>query len=195
MNHYEALGVSNDATPEEIKAAYRKLAQDSHPDREKGSEEKFQAVNAAYQVLSDPQKRADYDRFGDSDNPVAKRMDLLFNKVISEGLQEPNIIEGCRNKVREALHQVANASTQAKAYAEKLEKSLARVKSKSGNNRYQELAQIHIDHCAIQITDLDNESNILNAVLVLLVDYSDDNPAANLAHDHGQVWQWVDVSR
>jgi molecular chaperone DnaJ len=65
-DYYEVLGVSRDATDEEIKRAFRKLAFQYHPDRnrEDGAEEKFKEVNEAYEVLSDADKRAAYDRFG-----------------------------------------------------------------------------------------------------------------------------------
>src|SRR5581483_5119905 len=60
---YETLGVDRNATTDDIKRAYRKLAHQHHPDRG-GDEEKFKQVNEAYQVLSDEQKRSQYDRFG-----------------------------------------------------------------------------------------------------------------------------------
>jgi len=63
---YEVLGVSKGASNDEIKAAFRKLARQYHPDvnKEADAEEKFKEINEAYGVLSDPQKRAQYDRFG-----------------------------------------------------------------------------------------------------------------------------------
>lgn len=69
-DYYEVLGVNKDATEEEIKKAYRKLARKYHPDVNKDdpqAEEKFKEVTEAYEVLSDQQKRANYDRFGHSD--------------------------------------------------------------------------------------------------------------------------------
>lgn len=66
-DYYEVLGVSRDATQEEIKKAYRKLALQYHPDRnpgDKSAEEKFKEISEAYEVLSDPQKRAAYDAYG-----------------------------------------------------------------------------------------------------------------------------------
>ena len=64
---YDTLGVSESASESEIKKAYRKLARQYHPDVNKspGAEEKFKEINAAYEVLSDKEKKAQYDRFGD----------------------------------------------------------------------------------------------------------------------------------
>lgn len=66
-DYYEILGVSKDAEPDVIKKAYRKLAMQFHPDKNPGNkeaEEMFKEAAGAYEVLSDPQKRAQYDRFG-----------------------------------------------------------------------------------------------------------------------------------
>lgn len=61
INYYEILGISKDATDKEIKSAYRKLSKELHPDTATGDEEKFKKVREAYDVLSDPQKRQQYD--------------------------------------------------------------------------------------------------------------------------------------
>ncbi len=65
-DYYEVLGVDRTASPEEIKRAYRKLARQYHPDVSDApdAEARFKEINEAYQVLSDPEKRAAYDRFG-----------------------------------------------------------------------------------------------------------------------------------
>jgi curved DNA-binding protein len=65
---YETLNISENATQEEIKKAYRALAKKYHPDmnKDKGAEEKFKEINAAYEVLGDEQKKAQYDMHGDA---------------------------------------------------------------------------------------------------------------------------------
>lgn len=74
-DYYEILGVSKDASDEEIKKAYRRLAQKYHPDKG-GDEKKFKEVNEAYQVLSDKEKRAQYDQFGTTFEQARARGDF-----------------------------------------------------------------------------------------------------------------------
>ncbi len=67
-DYYEILGLSKSASTDEIKKAYRRLALKYHPDRGgKEAEEKFKEVNEAYQILSNPEKRRQYDQFGRTD--------------------------------------------------------------------------------------------------------------------------------
>ena len=70
---YQTLNVSREASPEEIKKAYRKLAGQHHPDKKGGDKLKFQEIQKAYEVLSDDQKRAQYD------NPAMQGFSFEFN--------------------------------------------------------------------------------------------------------------------
>ena len=63
-DYYEVLGVGKDASADEIKKAFRRLAVQHHPDKEGGDEAKFKEINEAYEVLKDPSKRQRYDQFG-----------------------------------------------------------------------------------------------------------------------------------
>lgn len=88
-NYYDILGVANDASPDEIKRAFRKLARESHPDAnpdDPTAEERFREVAEAYEVLSDPDKRARYDR-GDTvdfSNLFGGSLDDLLRSVFGE---------------------------------------------------------------------------------------------------------------
>jgi curved DNA-binding protein CbpA len=84
-NHYETLGVEKTATDEEIKSAYRRKSAEYHPDREGGDTEKMSAVNQAYEVLGDTEKRAAYDATGlDSyEQLIAAMYDVVASKALS----------------------------------------------------------------------------------------------------------------
>ena len=79
-DHYEVLGLSRDATEDQIKKAYRKLARELHPDlnKEENAEDRFKLVTHAYEVLSDPQARANYDRGGQDGFGLGDIFDTFF---------------------------------------------------------------------------------------------------------------------
>jgi molecular chaperone DnaJ len=89
---YDVLGVPHDVTPEDLKRAYRKLARELHPDanpHEPTAEARFKEVSQAYEILSDPERRANYDRFGSADGmgggfnvgSVQDIFDMFFGNV------------------------------------------------------------------------------------------------------------------
>ena len=106
VDYYEVLNVSREASDEEIKKAYRKLALQYHPDRNPGdrvAEEKFKEINEAYEVLGDAQKRHHYERFGTAgdmgsvfDFGFQGNFDSVFNDLFSDffGNQRPRQRKG-----------------------------------------------------------------------------------------------------
>lgn len=104
MTYYETLGVSKDATPEQIKRAWRKKCREHHPDREGGSADRMQAVNKAYECLWDPERRANYDRTGEDitgpslDDVVRNEVIGLFSAV-ADSTAESGLLAAARRMV------------------------------------------------------------------------------------------------
>jgi molecular chaperone DnaJ len=97
LNYYNVLGVSREASEEDIKKAYRRLVFQHHPDRNPGStnaEEKIREINAAYQVIGDVESRKTYDRLHWGDEPredtadPASILDEMEKKLFDEGRKE-----------------------------------------------------------------------------------------------------------
>ena len=91
MDYYKILGVSEDAEKSEIKNAYRKLSLRHHPDKPTGNEEEFKKINEAYQVLSDPRKKGEYDMR--KNNPFMGG-DGLFKMFFGGGMPGMGMMSG-----------------------------------------------------------------------------------------------------
>lgn len=83
MNYYEVLGVDKSATSDEIKKAFRKKAIETHPDKG-GSDEQFQKVSEAYEILSDNEKKEQYDRYGSVDNNRFQSHGFSMDDIFSQ---------------------------------------------------------------------------------------------------------------
>src|SRR5574337_1062035 len=103
---YKTLGIEKTASEKEIKNAYRKLAMEHHPDKNpnnKAAEEKFKEISAAYEILSDPEKKQQYDLHG-STNPRQSNVhgasfdDILRNMGFSGGFDFGEIFGSARSK-------------------------------------------------------------------------------------------------
>ena len=97
MDYYRILGVSREASDEEIKKAYRKLVFEHHPDRnphKADADERIREINVAYEIVGDPEKRSTYDRLSWGDEPRAAAVDLdlilddIEQKLFDEGRKE-----------------------------------------------------------------------------------------------------------
>ena len=105
MDPYGALGVQRGASDDEVKKAYRKLALKHHPDKPTGNAEEFKKIQGAYDILSDPQKRQNFDQFGSAEGPQGPNMNDIFSQMFGGG-QNPfgGFGQGPRGPVRRANH-------------------------------------------------------------------------------------------
>lgn len=182
MNHYETLGVARDATPEQIKAAYRKASKKAHPDKG-GSDEAMAAVNQAHDVLSDPERRKHYDRTGQDGvkvQTIEERAQGVVLNMFDEWLKSDNPPGG------NLIELMKNGSKQAKAMAEdqigkqrrkivRWEKSLKRIR---GPEFFGDLVRHKIKEAQESIAGYEEGIKVTEAVTKLLGQFTDTEPEA-----------------
>lgn len=173
QDHYETLGVARDATQDEIRAAYRRAAKDAHPDREGGSTEHMQAVNAAYDVLGDEARRKAYDEGGEADGPRGVAMAILhsiFRDAIHENAPDPmRYAESKLNtSERGAIERVSNTRRVIRC----LESQRQRIKAKGHRDLYHEILEAAIRAAQDEVQTLErNLENVQNARTLLATEY------------------------
>lgn len=180
LNPYEVLGVGEDATPLEIKRAYRKLAKKTHPDAG-GSREAFQAVNAAYAVLSDPDKRSHYDRTGEiKDDEPDNAIEIIvsmFNSILAEDV--PLYVDYVKLMKKTLKQTVTRLNEQVEVYKTKrnrYEKLIIRFKAKKkeGSNIFKgvltskiENLDADIERVSKSVIDTDRAAELLEGYMFL----------------------------
>lgn len=177
-DHYKTLGIQRDATKEQIRAAYRRAARQAHPDREGGTTERMQAVNAAYEVLIDEERRRAYDAGETDGSPKAEAMAILrsiFTEAIRDNVLDP---------FKFALGKIRRSEEGAQAEIEVMRRAISsmeqqrdRIKAKGGRDLYHETLNNGIRTAENQVRIL--EQNVENAQLVrqLLTDEYERGPA------------------
>jgi len=180
MNHYETLGVAPEATPEEVKRAFRKKASDAHPDREGGSTEQMQTVNKAFEILGDSEKRAHYDATG-QDNlapSVEDEAKLMLMQLFSGALDADvlDVLAHVRKILEQAASELSRMQREAKAKREKLVKRTGKVRAKQGDNLVQMLIDQKCSDLAQLILHMDRGLKINKAAMALLDAYEADPP-------------------
>lgn len=129
-DHYSTLGVPRDAAPDTIKRAYRKRSSESHPDKEGGSHEAQQAVNVAYAILSDPERRQRYDN-GEAEQasgPSAAEQVVIQHFIAA--LQETDgtdLVGSARMRIQRLIASLDSAVSEGRRERTKLEKKAKRL--------------------------------------------------------------------
>lgn len=183
MNPYQVLEVHKNASSEVVKDAYRKKAQKWHPDRNRRPEakERFQEIQRAYELLSDPERRAFYDEHGE-DKPKVTNLDVvaketicvIFLKIIDEGhnLSTLDVIEAVKTKVNIGIRNHSNLILTQTSKIERLQRAVSRVtKTATGDNMFESLANHQIREAKFQIEKEQEWINLGHRMLEILNDY------------------------
>ena len=180
-SHYETLGIQPDATPEEVKAAYRRKAQKTHPDRG-GNEEEFKKAGKALEVLSDPKRRASYDQHGDDGDgspgdPRATAESVLadlFGSALEKG---GNVVASVMAKLQENAGMLMKRRGQALEKRGQLLMRRPKVTTKAGTeNIFAKVVDKKVAALDAEIAGMDGAAVISDLMLKMMDDYSDSEP-------------------
>jgi curved DNA-binding protein CbpA len=177
MNPYLVLQVEQHASAAEIKRAYRNLAQKLHPDREGGDEEKFQELQAAYAILSDENKRAEYDRTGEVkedhtnyEASAAQTLKNLFQMAIVEQIEM--VKPWCLEKLEGSIANMHLQLAQEKRHYNSLSRYRNRVIRKNkGPNLFSEVLEDNLRSVAFTIKNMETGIKISRMSLLMLHEY------------------------
>lgn len=185
-NHYETLGIPPDADAAAIKRAYRKRSSESHPDKAGGSHEAQQAVNVAYAVLSDPERRARYDA-GEPEQasgPSAAEQVVIQNFIAAlQESDDTNLIGSARRRITRLIQSLDGAVNDACRKRNKLEKKAKRLVFKGQG---ESLLHMVIESRCAEISKLLDQATRdrpnLEQALKILDQYEDPIPERSDAH-------------
>jgi hypothetical protein len=177
MKHYETLGVARTASQAEIKRAWRKLSSQYHPDRDTGDAERMAAVNAAYEILGNPERRARYDQTGDSgpsqqEQTMEQKAERALMEVFAQVIElDVDPVQELRHSFEDAIQEAETAINKSQTSIKKLEKRRAKVTVKKGDNIFVMLIDGKVSSLKSSIERCKEQKEIAGAALKLLSDY------------------------
>ena len=193
MNPYTELDVSVTASTEEIKQRYRTLAQMHHPDKG-GEEELFKRIKLAYEILSDPIRRKQYDLTGETtttnakDEAIANIVQILLHVVPSFNVDEDDLIKIAEAETRTMLELVDKDIGVTERYIANLEKVSKKLRIKTnGENILNTFITHQIQQRKQELQNFQRRIKVCNLMLEILKDYEYglinlvfDNPGENI---------------
>ena len=175
MNPYDELGLSSDATDEEIKQKYRELAHEHHPDKG-GDEEIFKRIKAAYEILSDPIRRKEYDITGSADvtirNDAIENIKRMIAQIVPNIKDTDNLIDILNNEIINAKNSVDADIQNCKRSLAHLQHVNLKINVKNDRqNLLSDALQMQIDQRNTDIDTFKRRIEICNLMLEILKDY------------------------
>jgi len=179
MNPYEILGLSVHATDEEVRLRYKSLAQIHHPDKG-GSEEKFKQIKLAYEILSDPIKRKEYDRTGRVEFNVDIKTEALdqlarsfYETMANAQPENQDIVLIMKNRARELRNSVLRDIETCTVQITKMQVVLIKVMRKQPNddNIIHQFAQTQINNYKRDLETFSRRIQVCDLMVEMLEDY------------------------
>ncbi len=175
---YKILGVDSSCDQKIIRSAYKAKAREKHPDKAGGSTEEFQALNEAYSILRDPDKRAKYDAGESTDDktPVEKvaeaRLGTLFQQAITSAQDHVDMVEAILKASTSGAMKMQNDIDELKLNIGKFVDTGDRVEYQGdGNDIFHGQLMLMIDSMKAQISQLSDEIEVTKIVISMLNDY------------------------
>lgn len=184
MNLYETLGVPRDATPGDIRLAFRREASKAHPDRG-GDAARMQDVNKAYEVLGDHERRKQYDETGAmQEGPTLRheaeqQIAMALQAVIAEG--SDRLIEDVKRAISKAQTDMREHLMKLKDHERRLKKLSGRYKAKGEVNIVQGVIDQQLAGIPESRKELDHALKVLDEAVVVIGEYSGDADIFNSA--------------
>jgi curved DNA-binding protein CbpA len=178
---YDELEVTSDADQASIKRAYRSLAQKYHPDKEGGDKDRMQAIQQAYDVLSDPDKRAAYDATGTIPGATRTLRDdsiTLITQAVEAAMQNSDvevndILQRASALIKNAQHQVGEEKRATQKKLDAVRKAMKRVSAKAGKkNSISPLMLMMEAKLLAPLAGYENGEKAMELALEILADHS-----------------------
>lgn len=180
MNPYEALGVSRDATPEEIEAAFRRSAKQHHPDTG-GDAEKFVEAGKAISLLRDPDRRKRYDQSGDEENfdisflPLQEIAKVFQTMIMNDGVDfvQTDIVLGVKQVLQAQILSVSDTITNLTRMEAKVETAIKRIKpTGKKKNRIKPMLTWQLGQIKLSLEAKERHRQVLLDAMAILQDHT-----------------------
>lgn len=183
MDLYEILGVSKDATPKEIRAAYKSLAQKYHPDKETGDAVKFKEIKEAKEILLNPDTRHEYDTTGtvNKGQTLEGRAEEIIAQIIQGIIDKAefhgDIVARVKQGINKGVRDITKTNDQINSKLAKLKTEVGRVKVKDGEmNFYESMISAKILMLENAIAVNAKELEAVKLALEMVQEYEDTAP-------------------